>query len=574
MSFDFPLDDQQKCAVYHNGNALITACPGSGKTHVLSCRAAHILSDPGNRLVAVTFTRDSAIELKNRILELCERNPSKRMFTGTFHSTALSQFRRAKKTIRLLNGGEQYTILRSAWQKTKHNQKESFDDATKWLETVKSSMEVPSHNTALSEFYKSYQDSLESMGVCDFADLLIKSVRMMRSKEIPHIAATHMLVDESQDMDAVQLAWITHHARQGVEVTIVGDDDQSIYGFRNALGYEGMMQFKTDFDASHIILSTNYRSAPEVIYCASRLISYNTERVEKAVVAHKNIKGCVNAIETVNEVDEAEKVRQAIEESNPGTWAVLSRTNRALDAVEIELNCKQIPCRRIGGTNFWEKREAAIYLGLLKSLTKGDGVGEMLALHWAGVPKKVMDSIENEERSWENIEETISTLIDTKVDKAGRKIISGLLERRKGWIEAIRLDRMRLVISGVANWCKAQHEEEKRKTAPPIIDWCEKALNKLSGSLGSRIYALTNHVTKDSNEAAIVLMTIHNSKGMEFENVWLIGASEGLLPHVDSSVEEERRLAYVAMTRSRENLYISYFDGEKKKSRFIDEAGL
>jgi superfamily I DNA/RNA helicase len=576
MAFSFPLDHQQEKAVYQNGHCLITACPGSGKTRVLSCRATHILSQADTRVVAVTFTRDSAAELKERIFGLCDFDPSKRLFTGTFHSIALSQFRRARMPIRLLSGNEQYIVQRRAWDKVRNHlsQDITFEDAQKWLDAIKSSMEVPgTQNSGMGEFYKAYQDSLRATGAYDFSDLLIQSVILMRNKQLPHLPATHMLVDESQDMDEVQYAWIEHHAKQGIEVSIVGDDDQSIYGFRNAMGYEGMIKFKKQFQAHHINLATNYRSVPEVIYHAKRLIQINTNRVDKPITAHKTITGVVRAVSVLDESDEASEVCKAIKaDGSPENWVILCRTNRGLDLVETEMSANRIPCKRIGGQHFWEKREAAIYLGLLKSLITDDGVGELMALHWAGVPKHILDGVDNGEKNWESISNVIATLPDDKMDKAGKRIISGLLERRKGWKKAIQVDRLRLVISGVADWCKAQPTDENNPKHM-IFTWCESALNKLSGSLGSRIYALTHPLEKKEGPAA-VLMTIHNSKGLEFQNVWIVGASEGLLPHIDSTVEEERRLAYVAMTRAQENLYISYYDGETKRSRFIEEAGL
>lgn len=572
MAINFPLDPQQERAVYFDGNAMISACPGSGKTRVLSCRAAHILSDPKTRLVAVTFTRDSAAELKRRILELCDRSPSGRLYTGTFHSCALGQFKRTKRPVRVLGGGEQITVYRRSWEKTPEAQILTLEEAIQGVDAIKSSMDpAPGPDSPLGAFYRAYQDTLAAMGVFDFADLLIQSVLSMRAGDLPPLPVTHMLVDEAQDMDAVQYAWIECHAKNGAQVTIVGDDDQSIYGFRSAMGYDGMMRFKRQFQANHISLSTNYRSCSEIITVATSLVSNNKARVEKGIRPHRDVPGKVEIVKSMDRFDEAETLYRTVLPTEPGDWAVLGRTNRILDVVEMVLCTKQIPCTRIGGKNFWEGQEPAVFLGLLKSLVKGDGVGDLLALHWAGVPKALLDSVQNGANDWEHIRHNIADLPDDVMDKAGKKLISGFLERRRRWVTSLATGRVKLVISGVSDWCQSLDKNSKKNQ---VFQWCEEALNRLSGTLDSRIYTLTQQgKKKGEGSEGVKLMTIHNSKGLEFPNVWVIGAEEGLLPHLESTIEEERRLAYVAMTRAMDRLVLSYSVQDTTPSRFIGEAG-
>lgn len=581
---NFPLDPQQQRAVYfQDGNALISACPGSGKTRVLSCKAAHLLDVNRERLVAVTFTRDSAAELRRRILEMCKINPRHRLLTGTFHGLALNQFSRSGRKIRVLGAGEQITIMYRVWEKTGRIDGLTFEDAKEGVDTIKSSLDqAPSVDTPIGSFFKAYQETLVSMGVHDFADLMIQSVMLMRAGDLAPFPCESMLVDEAQDMDEVQYAWIACHANAGTKVTIVGDDDQSIYGWRCAMGYDGMMRFKSQFDAAHLSLFTNYRSCAEIINVATNLVSHNKSRVEKAIRPYIDTVGQVQVIKAPSRKDEADLLVKAVKEEGPEGWVVLARTNRLLDLVEVSLCAAKIPCRRIGGKNFWEGQEPSVFLGLLKSLSQGDGVGELLALHWAGISKDLLDTVKNGSTCWAEIVGHLAKLPDHKLDKGGQKIVSTFLSRRRDWGEALRLGRYRLVISGVAAWCRGFIKDDRQKgnketleARADIFQLCESALNRMKGSLDQRIFTLTQAYSKRGEDAeGVQLMTIHNSKGLEYPRVWVVAVEENTLPHVDANVEEERRLCYVAMTRAKQHLTLSYCGQDTSPSRFLLEAGI
>lgn len=581
---DFPLDPQQQRAVYYqDGNALISACPGSGKTRVLACKAAHLLDVNRERLVAVTFTRDSAAELRRRILEMSTTSPKHRLLTGTFHGLALNQFSRSGRKIRVLGAGEQITIMYRVWEKTGRIDKLTFEEAKDGVDSIKSRLDpAPSIDSPIGAFYKAYQDTLVAMGVHDFADLMIQSVLLMRSGDLAPFPCESMLVDEAQDMDEVQYAWIACHAQAKTKVTIVGDDDQAIYGWRGAMGYDGMMRFKSQFDAKHLALFTNYRSTAEVINVATNLVSHNKSRVEKAIRPHMDAVGRVEVIKAPSRKDEAALVVKAAKEYDPESWVVLARTNRLLDLVEASLCAAKIPCRRIGGKSFWEGQEPAVFLGLLKSLSKGDGVGELLALHWAGISKDLLDTVKNGATGWSDIVDHIGKLPDQKLDKAGQKIVSTFLSRRRDWGEALRLGRYRLVISGVAAWCRGFIKDDRQKgnkegieARADIFLLCEGSLNRMKGNIDQRIFMLTQAYSKRGDEAeGVKLMTIHNSKGLEYPRVWIVAAEENILPHLDANVEEERRLCYVAMTRAKQHLVMSYCGQDSFPSRFLTEAGI
>jgi superfamily I DNA/RNA helicase len=280
-------------------------------------------------------------------------------------------------------------------------------------------------------------------------------------------------------------------------------------------------------------------------------------------------------------MDEAQLLMKIIKADGPEGWAVLARTNRLLDVFEVTLRSEEIPCHRVGGKNFWEGQEPAMFLGLLKSLKSGDGVGELLALHWSGISKDLLDTVKNGSASWCDIVEHIGELPDNKLDKAGQKVISTFLKRRQDWEEALRLGRYRLVISGVAAWCRGFIKDDRRKgkenreSRSDIFQLCEDALNRMRGPIEMRIYSLTKpYSEKGDNPQGVQLMTIHNSKGLEFPNVWVVAAEENTLPHLDSTVDEERRLCYVAMTRAEQRLVLSFSAQDVSPSRFLSEAGI
>ena len=252
-------------------------------------------NETSGRLCAVTFSKDSANELKDRITDLCG-TLGHRLAVGTFHSIALSQIKRFSKTYpKLLDDGTRRALLRRCY--SQHSPDISFDDVVAAIDHAKSKIAHPSFSeTEIEDIYQEYELVLKSENAMDFSDILLSAVRMMRDGEIPALPIRWLLVDEAQDMDEVQREWILFHGKNGVEVTLVGDDDQSLYSFRNALGYKGLLDITTALSSASMTLPVNYRCPPNILEHAARLIQCNKDRAPKQIGAHKTDLGELHII--------------------------------------------------------------------------------------------------------------------------------------------------------------------------------------------------------------------------------------------------------------------------------------
>lgn len=386
-------DDRQRQAILADGHQLVSACPGAGKTRVLALRSAYLLThNPKGRIVAVTFTRDAAKSLRQRILEQSGAEFRGRVASGTFHALALSQLKRGRAThgFRILSPGEQDMFMRQAWERTCARAEfsfDDFDDARASIEAIKASMDEPpdAKTTPQGAVYQTYQQLLERAHVCDFADLMLRSVQEMGAGTLKPMPVRWMLVDEAQDMDDVQYAWVMAHANAGVEVMCVADDDQSIYQWRHALGYAGLMRFVSDTGARHLTLDINYRCKPEVLEPAVSLINVNSRRVSKNIRAASAPGGEVAVLANDTRWDEVTRLSNHLLDVGASGWGVLGRTNRILDAVELALTSAGMAYQRIGGGRFWDKPAAQAYMGLIKAVASGDAVALLQSLRWAGL---------------------------------------------------------------------------------------------------------------------------------------------------------------------------------------------
>jgi len=569
-------DAYQREAIHINGHGLVSACPGAGKTRVLALRSARLLSsNRDGKLVAVTFTRDAAKGLRGRILDEAGREHNRRLASGTFHALALNQLKRqyGKEGFRILSGREQHMMLTQAWSQAATEAEFTFDkldDARAAIEAIKSSMDpAPDPKTsAAGAVYTIYQRLLARSRTHDFADLMLRAVQDMGTGALAPIPARWMLVDEAQDMDDVQYAWILAHANAGVEVMCVADDDQSIYQWRHALGYGGLMRFAKATGANHVSLPINYRCRPEILNPAVQLIGHNHDRVDKDITAHRSPGGAVAVIANDTRWDESTRIVNHLLSTSPEGWAVLARTNRLLDAVELALGSEDIAYRRIGGEKFWEKPAAQAYLGMLKSVSDDDAVALLQAVRWAGMFREASVEV----RSGEDAEGFLSRLSQPApgetagASQRAARILSGL---HRDWRDANERNRVSLIAWGTAQWLAASVDDKRGA----VFSWCAEALCRAQGPLKARVASLTlTQSPKDTD--GVTLMTMHTAKGLEFPNVWIVGCEEGTCPHADSETDEERRLFYVAMTRAEDNLVLSFARDEGKPTSFFEEADL
>ncbi|PIX05622.1 MAG: hypothetical protein COZ77_00210, partial [Gallionellales bacterium CG_4_8_14_3_um_filter_54_18] len=549
------LNHHQERAVRSVGHSTILACPGSGKTRVLSARAARLLTEnTTGRLCAVTFTRDAAASLKLRILEACGKEVANRLAVGTFHSIALNQLRRAGMvTNRLLGDGERLALLRRCY--LQHKCDLPFEKIVSAIDGAKASVSPKLFaDSAIEDVYAAYQDALAAEDSMDFSDILLLATRGMAKKTIHPLSVRWLLVDEAQDMDAVQCEWVMLHGKSGVEVTIVGDDDQSLYAFRHAMGYSGMMLVSETLSSQEITLPINYRCASNIIAHASALISLNQNRANKAIHAARGNTGIIGLHRASDRNHEAEIICNAIEMSgNPTGWAVLARSNTLLESIEAKLAKSQIPYSISGGKSVWDGVVGSALVGLIRNIERDDLTGLANALSVCKIqPHLLNHSADSKKNCTQLLDYILSQTSEN--DERTRKIIVGLKKGRIDWLGQAKNGQVTLAIYAAAGWLRDSIERKLPKKTPlnsngKMIGDLAVALSKLNGSVAQRLNVIMRKFG-DKTSGGVSLLTMHSSKGLEFDNVWILGAEDNTIPHPDSTEEDERRLFYVAMTRA------------------------
>lgn len=532
------------------------------------------------RLCAVTFTKDAAEELKSRILAACGEGAEHRVAVGTFHSLARHQLVKkfGKAKVRIIGDGERFSLLRRAYDL--HHTEHSFDTVVQAIDAAKASISRFALPPGPADVYRSYQELLASEGVMDMSDLLLRTVDEMKSGALPPMPIRWMLVDEAQDMDEVQLEWVKLHAQKNIDVTLVGDDDQSLYSFRYALGYQGLRSFIEEHAAQELSLPVNYRCASNILGHAAKLIARNKDRATKMIEAHRKDDGVIDKLRLADRWDESSKLADEVKESqDPHSWAVLARTNRILNETELVFSTQGIPYYRVGSKSVWEKSAPSALMGLLRSAGDGSWIGISNALYFAGCPSSAVNRLASFEGR-DCVTKMESALASREVGDWPpdmREMIVGLAKRMADWRQQSRNERASLVIRAVIAWISERARPDDRA----ILERLAEPLCKLHGSILQRIHWITSHNKSDgdgkgsdSKGKGVALLTLHASKGLEFDNVWIVGAEDGLLPHVDATIDEERRLMYVGMTRAKHRLVISSAMNEGKESSFLAEAGL
>lgn len=585
------LNSFQDRAVHTPGHVTILACPGSGKTRVLSTRAGHLIANNElGRLAAVTFTRDAAGQLLDRIMESLRPEHARRIAVGTFHSLALNQLRRNSKDRipRLISDADRMTILRRCWKDYAPSLK--LDDVIKEVDKAKASVsEYVFEDLQFERIFKAYEDALAADHAMDFNDILLRATRGMLDGTVKPLPVRWLSVDEAQDMDAVQMEWILAHGRAGVEITLVGDDDQSLYSFRMALGYDGLREISMALNSVDLTLPVNYRCAPNILAPAAKLIGHNTNRATKNIKAHKSEPGIVRVLRMADRLDEATSVTKGILGIEPGSmldcdsdalskveirpkgeWAVLARTNALLDEIEIVLKSAGLEVKRTGSKSIWEHGIGAVFAGVLRSVATSSWMGMANAMTFCGGNASWVN--ENSRANNGDVIARFDAAIQSAPNEKSRKVAISLREGYLSWSDQAQKGRVNLVVYGIVGFLANHCKDGQRKLLKLMQDTFAE---RLQGSILQRLNVLSRSEKDNAAEEGVVqLLTLHSSKGLEWDNVWIVGCEEGNLPHTDSTEEEERRLMYVGMTRARQKLVMSSALSEGMESRFFEEAGL
>lgn len=587
------LDSGQREVALHRGHTLGLAAPGSGKTGTSAVKAALQLME-GERVVAVTFTRDAALELRHRIVNLTGPSAKSRLLVGTFHSLNMMMAFPDKGTGEfgrtLLQ--EMKSTLTGKWNLVKEGVRKSYiiraiqasgvlnvnaDEASRWIEVLKENPNAPVEVEAIRDMVSVYGDLLSKAKQIDFQDILLLTNRGLLNREITTLPADLLIVDEWQDIDESQWTWTKIHGKAGIAVTAVGDDDQSIYAFRRALGYEAMERFANEFSAHRVVLGNNYRSHSEILDHASLLISKNLERVDKNMASHKGPGGTVSWDVYSDRAEEANAIAENafVAQSQGCSFAVIAQTNRELDEPERALLARGIPYKRTDGSNIFDCPEVQVYGALLRTLIKPKPNDIDQVLGWAGMSPD--DCIEVRSLFGNMIRVGAkSDFARSSLSSDGIDIWKTFAKKHAEWLELANRKLFVMLNAGVKEWLLDTLSKPSR---PYLVDVASSMYEVDGDSLEVRLESIRAAEEKyrqrkdEPNAWEVSLVTCHSSKGLEYDWVWIVGLEDGGFPNDKSSLEEQRRLMFVAITRAKSVLWLSC-TSDKKPSVFAREAGV
>lgn len=554
----------QQEAIDHDGHLLIVAGPGSGKTTTSVAKALRILRDSRRSLVMVTFTREGADEMRKR-LDKAQADaggqpfPAHRLRIGTFHSIALSHLFEHRPREKVLSPAQQGILLNEAMSPYLGDMelvKDLRKEFESYMYAVDQGAVVLSGPAEI--VVRRYLERLRASRATDLYAVMRNCALQADDGSLPLLRATDMLVDEGQDTDELQKVWIFAHARRGLNVTIVGDDDQSIYEWRQALGYLGMKSFMDTFNARRIELGDNFRCREEILTHAVMLVEHNTNRLRKHLVARRGAGGRIACYHTTSAESQCDELAELIE-TTPGAHgnvAILARKNRSLNDLEMSLTEHGIAYVRIG-KSIWDDTWVATYLSLLQSLLDSSPVGVFGCLGTIGLDDDVKTGLLRalNGHAGDFLEGNIPSLDNaTQTDVRLIKEFAGACKYWRDQLRSQNGGSVTEVVLDVGEWLSSKQRTRRTKE---MISRAASILGKLSGTLSSRLN-FVNRNKKSTSGAPVTLMTMHASKGLEYETVHVIDAAK---PEDGSDLvntEAERRLMYVAWTRAKNRCYVWY----------------
>ncbi len=632
-----PLNDRQRQAVTADAsNLLVLAGAGSGKTRVLVHRIAWLIATEGlspHGILAVTFTNKAANEMRLRIEELLQR-PIGGMWVGTFHGLAHRLLRAHWKEaglpekFQILDADDQYRLVKRVHKSLEIDENKWPAKQCQWFinEQKDEGLRAASIETYGDEYtvimakvYAAYEQACDRGGMVDFGELLLRSHELwLKSPELlAHYQKRfrHILVDEFQDTNAIQYAWLRVLAGKEAQVTAVGDDDQSIYGWRGAR-IENIQQFSQDFPGTETVrLEQNYRSSSNILKSANTLIANNQGRLGKELWTEDLEGELISLYSAFNEQDEARFVCGQIEKwvnsgNKASEAAILYRSNAQSRELEEALLRVNMPYRIYGGFRFYERleiRNAMAYLRLIASRDDDAAMERVINTPVRGIGNKTLDLLRNVART-ENISLWQSALKVTNeglLPARATLSITGFLNLINE-LEAFASNKdlhelcdQTILRSGLIQHHEKEGGEKAKIRKENLMELVNAAKaftmeeidDEDEGSLMGILSAFIDKAALDAGdtqagagEDAVQLMTLHSAKGLEFPSVFITGLEEGLFPHkmsmdTQSGLEEERRLCYVGITRAEQKLTLSYAESRRlygeetltRPSRFLGE---
>ncbi len=627
------LNPEQRAAVQHTeGPLLLLAGAGSGKTRVITCRIAYLLrrcETPPQAIVAVTFTNKAAREMKERVDDLVGRRQTKGMIVSTFHSLGMRILREDiaklgyKKNFSIYGAADQARLVRDLLQGIGGERKIDADRVLWKISDAKSRLLSPEQfvprsqdeaELAAAQLYPRYQRALKAFNAVDFDDILLLSVRLL--DEHPDVLERYrdrfryLMVDEYQDTNPAQYRLLRLLCDGHRNLCVVGDDDQSIYAWRGA-DVRNILDFEKDFpDARVIKLEQNYRSTGTILSAANAVIRNNTKRKEKALWTSGESGDLIDAILCDDGEDEARVVVEHIHalrarhELAYRDFAILYRTNVQSRAFEEQLRYENIPYVLIGGQQFFDRKEVKDVLAYLQVLVNPrDEVNLLRILNYprrgigdTSADRLIRISAEQEKPLWEILkgagempelgekaQDAIASFVALmerfrerfrrggRLAEKCRELLAELKMEDEIYRNADdpakgkrRVENMEEVVNAMASY-------EEREESPTLSGFLEKVslLDRDTPGRGTKEEKLA--------QDAVILMSLHSSKGLEFPCVFLVGMEEEYLPHKKSlhetfDIDEERRLCYVGITRAQRILLLLGAARRKKFGRRIERV--
>ncbi|TCL05070.1 MULTISPECIES: DNA helicase II [Sodalis] len=624
-------DKQREAVAAPRGNLLVLAGAGSGKTRVLVHRIAWLLSVENSSpysIMAVTFTNKAAAEMRHRIEHLLGPGQGG-MWIGTFHGLAHRLLRAhhmdagLPQDFQILDSEDQLRLLKRIIRALNIDEKQWPPRQAMWYIGGKKDEGLrPQHvetygnpiEATWLRIYQAYQEACDRAGLVDFAELLLRAHELWLNK--PHILQHYrdrfrnILVDEFQDTNRIQYAWIRLLAGDQGNVMIVGDDDQSIYGWRGAQ-VENIQRFLDDFPGAQTVrLEQNYRSTSNILTAANALIAHNGSRLGKNLWTEDAAGEPISIYCAFNELDEARFVVNRIKTWQEGGGAlndsaILYRSNAQSRVLEEALLQSAMPYRIYGGQRFFERQEikdALAYLRLIANRNDDSAFERVVNTPTRGIGDRTLDVVRQAARDrqltlWQSTRELLNEqVLAGRAASAMRRfieLVDALAEETADLPLHVLTDR---VIKNSGLWM--MYEQEKGEKGQARIENLEElvtATRQYSYQDEDEdlmpLQAFLSHAALEAGEGqadayqdAVQLMTLHSAKGLEFRQVFIVGMEEGMFPSQMSldeggRLEEERRLAYVGVTRAMEKLTLTYAETRRlygkeafhRPSRFVGE---
>ncbi|MCP8899998.1 DNA helicase Rep [Gilvimarinus xylanilyticus] len=627
---------QSEAVHYVDGPCLVLAGAGSGKTSVITRKIAFLIekcSVPARNIAALTFTNKAAREMKERVGGLVKGKAARGLTVSTFHNLGLNIIRREAKTLgfkpgfSIFDAEDARALLKELMLKDGELDSDHLNMVQHQISNWKNDLVTPESaeeqaqspaELTMVRIYERYNQALRAYNAVDFDDLILVPVHLFNTR--PEVLARwqrkiqYLLVDEYQDTNSSQYLLVKQLVGGRNGLTVVGDDDQSIYAWRGARP-ENMVLLKEDFPTLHLIkLEQNYRSTSRILRVANHLIAHNPHEYDKALWSEMGLGDEIRIVKCANEEAEAERVATEILAHKLRTggsfsnYAILYRGNHQGRLMEIKLQQHQVPYKISGGSSFFGKTEIKDVMSYLRLLVNPDDDNAFLRI--INTPRRQIGTSTLEALGRFASERHISLYTATDDIALQRHIPKQNLERLRtfrNWIERIlekcngpepvvAIEQM-LEDIGYEAWLhqnasSAKAGEKRMDNVRYLVDSIRSMLER--GDDGESITiedAISKLVLRDLLERQeeeetldqVQLMTLHASKGLEFPHVYLVGMEEDLLPHRNSietdNIEEERRLAYVGITRAQRTLSLTlagkrkqYGDiSETTPSRFISE---